>query len=173
MAMIADADDVDWVVAVTEPLPECPSVRAAWTRLATQSTWHTWRPPSRMRGKGVTTTVVPPATEPLTTGDAYVVRVNRFLTIRCRVLESPSRTPTADDDEMVFDATGVALGGLVRARFRFTVFLDDDGTVMARAQEGMVALPMLRPSTATLESEHRHTLRALRESFRTPSVEES
>jgi len=30
---------VDWMVTVTEPLPDCPSVRAGWERIATQSKW--------------------------------------------------------------------------------------------------------------------------------------
>jgi hypothetical protein len=156
---------VDWTVTVTEPLPDCPSVQAAWERLATQSTWGTWRSESRMRGWDVVTTVVPPATEPLRNGDGYVVKVGRFLTIRCRVLESPGDA-TEEHGERVFDATGVALGGLVRARFRFTVFRGDDGVVMARAQERIASLPLVGPSKETLANEHRHTFRDLNASFR-------
>jgi len=157
--------DVDWTVTVTEPLPDCPSVAAAWERIATQSTWGAWRSASRMRGRDVVTTVVPPATEPLRNGDGYVVKVGRFLTIRCRVLESSSDA-AGDHNERVFDATGVALGGLVRARFRFTVFRGDDGVVMARAQERIASLPLVGPSKETLASEHRHTFRDLNASFR-------
>ena len=164
-AMKGAPNSVDWTVTVTEPLPDCPSVAAAWERIATQSTWGTWRSESKMRGPGVTTAVVPPATEPLQAGDAYVVNVGRFLTIRCRVLESRGDA-TGEHEEMVFDATGVALGGLVRARFRFTVFRGDDGVVMARAQERIASLPLVGPSKETLENEHRHTLRDLNASFR-------
>jgi hypothetical protein len=119
-----------------------------------------------MRGKEVTTTIVPPATEPLKTGDEYIVKVGRFMKIRCRVLESSSLgTASSEDSEMVFDAMGVTLGGVVNARFRFTVFRGKDGVVMARAQEKIMSLPLIAPSKRTLESEHRHTLKDLNDSF--------
>ena len=164
-AATAAPADVDWTVMVTEPLPDCPSVAAGWERIATQTKWGEWRSESKMRGKGVTISVVPPATEPLQAGDEYVVNVGRKLRIRCQVLESAGAA-TGEDAEMVFDATGVALGGVVRARFRFTVFRGDDGIVMARAQERITTLPFLAPSKATLEREHRHTFRDLNGSFR-------
>jgi hypothetical protein len=162
--------EVDWTVTVTEPLPNCPNIEAGWQRIATQTNWGKWRSESKMRGKDVATTVVPPATEPLKTGDEYVVSVGRFMKIRCRVLESSSLgAATGEDGEMVFDAMGVALGGIVNARFRFTVFRGEDGMVMARAQEKMMSLPLLAPSRETLESEHRHTFKDLNDSFRPPS----
>jgi hypothetical protein len=89
-----------------------------------------------------------------------------LMKIRCRVLESSSPgTATGKDGEMVFDATGVALGGIVNARFRFTVFRDKEGIVMARVQEKIKSLPLLTPSRETLENEHRHTFKDLNESF--------
>ena len=122
-AATAAPADVDWTVTVIEPLPDCSSVEAGWERIATQTRWGEWRSESKMRGKDVATTVVPPATEPLKTGDEYIAKVGRFMEIHCRVLESSSAGIAAgEDDEMVFDAMGVALGGIVRARFRFTVF---------------------------------------------------
>ncbi len=161
--------DVDWTVTVTEPLPNCPNVEAGWERIATQTDWGKWRSESKIRGKNVATIVVPPATEPLKTGDEYVVKVGRFMKIRCHVLESSSPdTATGEDGEMVFDAMGVALGGIVNARFRFTVFRGEDGVVMARAQEKMMSLPLLAPSRETLEQEHRHTFKDLNDSFRSP-----
>ena len=159
---------VDWAVTVTEPLPDCPSVEAGWERLATQTKWDEWRSESKMRGKNVTTSIVPPATEPLRAGDEYVVKVGRAMKIRCRVLESAAAA-ASEDGETVFDATGTALGGVVRARFRFTIFRGDDGVVMARAQERITSLPFLIPSQETLENEHRHTLRDLNRSFRLSS----
>jgi hypothetical protein len=132
-AMNAMAGSVDWMVTVTEPLPDCPSVEAGWERIATQSAWGEWRSESKMRGRDVITTVVAPATEPLRAGDEYVVKVGRWMKIRCRVLESSSPgAATGESGEMVFDATGTALGGMVRARFRFTVFGQAGGSVMAR-----------------------------------------
>jgi hypothetical protein len=171
-ATTAAAADVDRTVTVMEPLPDCPSVEACREKLATQTTWGEWRSASKMRGTDIVTTLVPPATEPLKVGDEYVVRVGRFMTIRCRVLESSSLdTTAADGGEAVFDATGVALGGIVKARFRFTVFRGDDGIVMARAQERMriMSLSLLAPSKQTLEDEHRHTFRHLNASFLPPS----
>jgi hypothetical protein len=169
-AAITAPADVDWTVTVIEPLPNCPSIEAGWERIATQTKWGEWRSESKMRGKDVATTVVPPATEPLKTGDEYVVKVGRSMKIRCRVLESSSPgTATDEGGEMVFDATGVALGGIVNARFRFTVFRGEDGVVMARAQERIMSLPLFAPSKETLESEHRHTFKDLNESFRSPS----
>ncbi|MCA1784075.1 MAG: hypothetical protein ABR616_18190 [Dermatophilaceae bacterium] len=154
---------------MVEPLPNCPSVEAGWKRLATQTRWGEWRSESKLRGAGVTTTLVPPAAEPLKAGDGYIVKVSRFMKIRCRVLESSSVGAIAGDDgEMVFDAVGVVLGGVVNARFRFTVFNDNGGMVTARAQEKMFTLPFLLPSKETLESEHRHTLQDLNASFSTP-----
>jgi hypothetical protein len=161
--------DVGWTVTVVEPLTNCPSIEAAWERIATQTKWGEWRSESKMRGKNVTTTVVPPATEPLKNGDEYVVKVGWFMKIHCRVLESSS--PGADfgeDSEMVFDAMGVALGGIINARFRFTIFRGKDGVVMARAQERITSLPLITPSKETLANEHRHTFRDLNESFRSP-----
>ena len=164
---VAAPDDVAWLVTVTEPLPDCPSVHAAWARIATQSTWGSWRSQSKMRGPDVVTTVVPPATEPLRAGDAYVVQVGRWLRIRCRVVASSAPdAPTSDEAGRVFDATGTAMGGLLRARFRFTFFREPGGPVMARAQERLDALPFLIPSRETLANEHRHTLRDLNLSFR-------
>lgn len=160
--------DVDWSVTVTERLPDCPSVEVAWERLASQATWVEWRSPSKMSGEGVVTTLVPPATDPLEAGDEYVVRVNRFIKIRCRVIESSSRPKTAGG-ERVFDALGMSLGGMVKARFRFTVFDGEDGVVTARAQEKITALPVFIPPVETLESEHRHTFKALNASFAAPS----
>jgi len=161
---------VDWMVTVTEPLPDCPSVQAGWERIATQSKWGEWRSESKMRGQDVITTVVSPATEPLQAGDEYVVKIGRSMKIRCSVLESSSPdAPTGERDEMVFDAKGTALGGIVRARFRFTVFRDEGGMVMARAQEKIVSLPFFLPPKETLESEHRHTFRDLNKSFLSPS----
>jgi hypothetical protein len=122
-----------------------------------------------MRGTDVTTTVVAPAVEPLKAGDEYVVHVGRFMKIRCRVLESSSPgSGTGSGAEMVFDAVGRALGGIVDARFRFTVFRDENGVVAARAQEKMKSLPLVAPSAASLENEHRHTFRELNASFRSP-----
>ena len=168
VATAAAPADVDWTVTVTEPLPDCPSIEAGWERIATQTKWGEWRSESKMRGKDVTTSVVPPATEPLQVGDKYVVKVGKFIKICCRVLESLG-TATGDDGEMVFDAMGLALGGVVRARFRFTIFRDDDGMVMARAQEKITSLPFLVPSKETLESEHRHTFRDLNRSYLAPT----
>jgi hypothetical protein len=169
-AAIAPPTEVEWMVTVTEPLPDCPSVEAGWERIATQTRWGEWRSESTLRGPGVTTTLVPPAAEPLRAGDEYLVTVSRFMTIRCRVLESSHAGPLeGDGNEMVFDAVGVVLGGVVNARFRFTVFTGDEGTVTARVQERMFTAPFLLPSTQTLESEHRHTLRELNRSFSTPS----
>ncbi len=167
-APTAAPDAVTWTVTVTEPLPDCPSVAAGWERLARQTTWGEWRTESAMRGTNVTTTLVPPATEPLHAGDEYVVKVGTVLRIRCRVLES-SEAPSAEAGAMVFDASGVALGGIVRARFRFTVFRADDGVIMARAQERITTLPFLAPRTQTLEREHRHTFRDLNRSFVAPT----
>lgn len=169
-AAIAAPMDVEWTVTVAEPLPDCPSVEAGWERIATQTRWGEWRSKSKLRGAGVTTTIVAPATEPLKSGDEYIVKVSRFMKIRCRVLESSSAgTASGEDGEMVFDATGVALGGIVKARFRFTVFRENDGMVTARAQEKMISLPFARTVHRTLEREHRHTFKNLNESFRSPS----
>lgn len=169
-AATAPPADVDWTVTVTEPLPDCPGVEAAWEKIATQTGWGEWRSESKMRGTDVQVTVVPSASEPLEIGDEYVVKVGRFMKIRCRVLESSSPgTATGDGGEMVFDATGVALGGLVRARFRFTVFRGPDGVIMATAQEKIMSLSLLAPSKEILENEHRHTFRDLNESFSSPS----
>lgn len=168
VAAAAAPADVDWTITVTEPLPDCPSIEAGWERIATQTKWGEWRSESKMRGKDVTTSVVPPATEPLQAGDEYVVKVGRSMKIRCRVLES-SVTATGEDGEMVFDATGLALGGVVRVRFRFTIFRGDDGMVIARAQEKIMSLPFLVPPKETLESEHRHTFRDLNRSFLAPT----
>lgn len=162
----ATPEHVEWRVTVTEPLPACPSVRAGWARIATQSRWGEWRSESKMRGREVVTTVVPPATEPLRPGDEYLVRVGRWMTIRCRVLgSSSSDVPTGENDEMAFDAQGIAMAGIVRARFRFTVFRSESGMVMARAQECIASLPFLMPSKGVLEREHRHTFKDLNESF--------
>ena len=162
----AAAADVDWTVTVTEPLPDCPSVEACWEKLAIQTKWGEWRSASKMRSKDIVTTLVPPATEPLKTGDEYVVRVGRFMRISCRVLESSSPgNATAAGGEAVFDATGVALGGIVKARFRFTIFRGDDGVVMARAQERIMSWSLIAPSRETLEGEHRHTFKDLNASF--------
>lgn len=161
---------VDWMVTVTEPLPDCPSVQAGWERIATQSNWDEWRSESKMRGPNVTTVVIPPATEPLQTGDKYVARIGRPMKIQCRVLESSSPDATTGENEaMVFDATGTALGGLVRARFRFTIFRSEDGVIMARAQERIDSLSFLVPPKETLENEHRHTFRDLNTSFVSPT----
>ena len=168
-AVASDPAAVDWMITVTEPLPDCPSVQAGWERIATQSNWGEWRSESKMRGPDVATTIVPPATEPLQTGDEYVVTIGRFMKIHCRVLESSCPGAMAGEgDEMVFDAKGTSLGGLVRARFRFTVFRGADGVVMARAQERIDSLSFLIPSKETLENEHRHTFRDLNASFRAP-----
>ncbi len=162
-------DAMDWRVTVTEPLPDCPSVEAGWERIATQSTWGEWRSESKMRGRHVITNVVPPATEPLQTGDEYVVKVGRWMKIRCRVLDSSSPdTPTGEHGEMVFEADAKALGGMLRARFRFTVFQGEGGTVMARAEETIIALPFLVPRKEMLEREHLHTFRELNKSFVCP-----
>ena len=161
--------DPGWTVTVIEPIPHCPSIEAGWERIATQTKWGEWRSESKMRGKNVTTTVVPPATEPLKNGDEYVVKVGWFMKIRCRVLESSSPgAGSGEDSEMVFDAMGVALGGIVKARFRFTVFKGKDGVVMACAHEKITSLPLITPSKGTLENEHRHTFRDLNKSFRSP-----
>lgn len=160
--------EVDWTVTVIEPLANCPSVEVAWETIATQTKWGDWRSESKMRGEGVVTTLVPPSTEPLTTGEEYVVSVGRFMKIRCRVLEAgPS---TTGGEGMVFDSLGVALGGMVKARFRFTLFRGDDGIVMAKAQEKIRSLPLLTPSVETLESEHRHTFTELNKHFSSTSA---
>ncbi len=158
-----------WTVTVTQALPDCPSVESGWERIATQTGWSEWRSQSKMRGKDVSASVVPPATEPLLTGDEYVVKATRFMKIRCRVLESPSLDTATAHDEMVFDATGVALAGIVKARFRFTIFRGQDGTITARAQERIKSLPFFTPPKETLEGEHRHTFTDLNESFRSSS----
>ena len=170
-AGITEPEDVEWTVTVTEPLPNCPSVKAAWERIATQTRWGEWRSESKMRGKDVITLLVPPATEPLKTGGKYVVRIGKSMKIHCQVVEASSPGITDDEEgEMVFDATGVAMGGIVNARFRFTVFRGDDGVVMARAQEKIMSLPLLVPPRETLENEHRHTFKDLNDSFRSSKL---
>jgi hypothetical protein len=157
---------MEWTVTVSEPLPNCPSIKAAWERIATQTSWGEWRSESKMRGKDVITMLIPPATEPLKTGGEYIVRVGKFMKIHCCVVESSSPgTTTGEEGEMIFDGTGVAMGGIVNARFRFTLFRGEDGVVMARAQEKIMSLPFLVPPKETLESEHRHTFKDLNESF--------
>ncbi len=165
--LTAELPDAYWTITVTEPLPECPSVEAGWEKIAAQTKWGEWRSESALR-KNVTTLVIPPAVEPLQTGDAYIVKVGRFLRIHCRVLES-SKPATPDIGNMVFDASGTALGGLVRAHFRFTIFRDDNGIVTACAQEKIMSFPFLTPSKIILESEHRQTLRDLNRSFLAPT----
>lgn len=169
-SVTAGPAEVDWMVTITEPLPDCPSVHAGWERVATQSNWGEWRSESKMRGPNVATTIVPPATEPLQAGDEYVVRIGSFIKIHCRVLESsvPAAT-TGEGERMVFDAMGTSLGGLVRARFRFTIFRSEGGVVMARAQERIDSLSFLVPRKEILENEHRHTLRDLNTSFVSPT----
>ena len=149
--------ETDWTVTVTEPLPNCPSVQEAWKKIATLTKWPEWRSESKMRGKGVVTTLVPPATEPLKADDEYTVHVG-LMKIHCRVLES------GGNEKMVFDSTGLALCGLVKARFRFTIMLKD-GVVEARAQEKISSLACLMPPKQTLENEHRHTFKELNASF--------
>ncbi len=162
-------DEMDWTVTVTETLPNCPSVKAAWERIATQTKWGEWRLESKMRGKDVVTTIVPPTTEPLKEGGEYIVSVGKKMKIHCRVVESSSPDASfSEEGELVFDAIGVAMGGIVNARFRFTIFRDEDGVVMARAQEKIMSLPFLAPPKETLESEHRHTFKNLNESFLSP-----
>jgi len=164
--LTASPTAVNWMVTVTESLPDCPSVQAGWEKIATQSKWGTWRSASKMRGQGIVTRVLPPATEPLQAGDEYLVKVGRFLTIRCHVVESSVPGDAADEHEkMVFDAIGVALGGIVKARFRFSLFRDEGGMVVAQAQERIVSLPCFVPAAKTLENEHRHTFRDLNKSF--------
>ncbi len=157
--------DMDWTTTVTQPLPNCPSVEAGWVRLATQTRWPEWRSASEMRSADVFTTLVPPATEPLRAGDEYVVRVGRFMKIRCRVLESSAGRKSDPDGDMIFDAVGLALGGVVKARFRFTVFRGENGTVMARAQEKVVSPSLLAPKKEALANEHGHTFKDLNDSF--------
>ncbi len=159
------AADVEWTTTVTARLPDCPSVRAGWERLATQTRWPEWRSASEMRSVDVATTLLPPATEPLSAGDEYVVRVSRFMNIRCRVLESFGGSESEPRPEAVFDAVGLTLGGLVRARFRFTLFTTEDGTVVARAQEKVDSPSFLSPDRKKLAREHEHTFRDLNESF--------
>ncbi|MDA3950227.1 MAG: hypothetical protein PF508_13550 [Spirochaeta sp.] len=168
-SVTAGSAEIDWMITVTEPLPDCPSVQAGWERIATQSNWGAWRSESKMRGSNVTTAIVPPATEPLQAGDEYVVRIGGLMKIHCRVLEaSPSDATTGEGEIMIFDAMGTFLGGLVRARFRFTIFRSEDGVVVARAQERIDSLSFLVPRKEILENEHRHTFRDLNMSFVSP-----
>lgn len=156
---MADKKEDGWTITVTQALPDCPSVYAAWERIATQTKWQEWRSESPMRGNNVVTTTT--AVEPLHSNDEYTVRVSPFMSIQCRVLESSAE----EEDTMVFDAEGKALCGLVKARFRFTMF-QENGLVMARAQEHMDAsCSFLSPSKEVLENEHRHTLKDLNQSF--------
>ena len=157
--------DVEWTTTVTARLPNCPGVLTGWEMLASPTRWPEWRSPSEMRSADVVTTLVPPAREPLQAGDEYVVKVSRYMCIRCRVLESSASSVREPNAEMVFDAVGLAMGGLVKARFRFTVFTGDDGSVMARADEKVDSLSFLSPNRETLGNEHEHTFRDLNASF--------
>jgi len=47
--------DVDWSVTVVAPLPHCPSVAAAWERIATQTRWSEWRSESKIPGSDAST----------------------------------------------------------------------------------------------------------------------
>lgn len=170
----AAIDAVGWTVVVTETLPSCPSTEAAWTKIATQTRWGEWRTPSKMRSDQVVTTLVPPAVEPLQhTGDEYRVQISSngwccTPVIWCRVIESSSSTKKEKEETAVFDATGVMLGGMIKARFRFTFFLNDEGVVTGQVQEKIQSflLPwLLLPPKDVLEEEHRHTLHDLNQSF--------
>jgi hypothetical protein len=171
--MITAASATDWMVTLTEPLPNCHSVYDAWERLATITQWYKWRSASPMRGDNVTTVLLGDATEPLQTGDEYIVKVGPMLSIHCHVLESSSlsSSPSQGDDDkseetiMVLDSVGRALCGLIRARFRFTIFRGKDGIITAQAQEQMHSFAFLLPSKEVLENEHRHTFQELNASF--------
>lgn len=155
------ADQVDWTVTVVELLPDCPSPKQAWEKIATQTRWNEWRSESKMRGKGVVTRLVPPAQEPLQARDEYIVSVG-IMKIHCQVIDSQN----LHSHEWVFDAKARALCGLVKARFRYTFHRNESGVIVAKAQEQIKSLTCLMPLKSDLEAEHHHTFRDLNASFR-------
>jgi len=184
----------DWTVTLTEILPNCPNVQAAFEKLATPTQWDKWRPPSPLRSAKERTTIVSSSTadstntnktdgathsasEPLSCGDEFVVHVDPWMKVVCRVVESSAplsqehKTKKSDATTRVYATTARALGGLVQAHIRFTVssiFGAQPGreVVQVTVQERIQSpVPCLLPSRAVLQHEHEHTLHHLNASF--------
>lgn len=142
-AATTPTDGVDWIVDVTEPMPDVKSCEAAYKVLASITEWKDWRSSDFAKFK---VTLAEGVSEPLQTGDEYYIQMAPLVTTTGKVVESGRGD---EENHYVFDIAVSPLFGLVHGRVRFTIF-EKDGVVMGRAQEKQSGLLKLCFPSLTL-----------------------
>lgn len=159
MAASTPASEVDWLVTVEEPMPDCPDCQAAFAKIASPSKYGDWRSSLVAKAK---VTIVPPAVEPMKTDDEMKSRFG-CITSSATVVESKST-----EDDCVFDIFGQCCCGLAKGRLRFEIY-KKDGVVTGKVQEKQYGCSCLLPPKGTVEKEHRTMLKELNDTFKSTS----
>jgi len=156
MTTTSSDSDFTWMVEVVEPLPNCPSAKAAYDVLGAVTKQKEWR-----SSKFATMKFVLPdgVTEPVKKGDEYFAHMGP-MKMTLSVLDSK-----CTQDEMVLETEGKTLCGLIHSRIKFSVYKDDKGAWMGKAQEAPLKGRWAFPNNETIEGEHLTMYRELDKKF--------
>ena len=136
-----------WTVEVIEPLPHCKSAKAAYDILASPTKWKEWR---SSKVAQIKSSPAPGVSEPVGQGDEWYFHPTFFMTFSNRALEA-----RVEDDLAVLDVQGNGFCGCCIARLKFTVYQNDKGEWMGKAQEKHIKGKWMFPSHDVIEGEHR------------------
>ena len=163
--LTASPDQVEWLLDVTEPLPNIDSIPKAHELLASPSKLKDWSVmdfvPHISRIDGL-------EREPVQTGDDFCVKSGP-VSASAHVIESSSTNDGGG--AAVYDTVSQALCGWMKNRVRYDLFQqkqENDGTtlVMGRVREVKPGLAgYLTPKKQNLETMHRDNLQALNKAF--------
>ena len=160
MSTALSYNDEDWYVNVVEPLPDCPSIEAAYD-IATKLTEHVnWR--SSDFPKKVKFAFVGDTKEPAATGDVYKARLGLFI-MKLTVIETMST-----QEKMTWTTCAEGFCGLMRSHNCFSFFVKD-GTIYGKAQEFNLKLSrgsFLLPAKSHIENEHKTMFEELNALFK-------
>lgn len=123
-----EVQTTDWLVSCSGPIPNCKTLEAAFDRLASPSKTHGWC--SNDFGK-FKIALGGSTTEPLKENDRFSISIIGPLKMSALVTQSGE----IEEGTFVYEVVGSALFGMIKNRFRSTLFKDNTGIIMLKTQE--------------------------------------
>jgi hypothetical protein len=117
----------DLLVSCSGSIPDCRNLQTAFDRLASPSKTHEWCSNDFSKFK---ITLDESITEPLKEGDTFSINIAGLLKSSALVTQSGE----TEKGIFVYEVVGSALLGIIKNRFRSTLFKDDNGVIMLQTQ---------------------------------------